>query len=314
MKRILNICLLLALFLLAVQPAQGQRLLKKIGDKALKKAEQRFEKKADEKVDKELDKVEAKLEKELAEDSTSTDGTFDLQDAMKGLGIAGEPVATANNYDFDHLIQMHIESYDENGNKTDDSEFVTHFNSNSKSVAYQVLSGNMAENTQGLFIMDLDNEAMIMLSDEKGEKKGIVYGIRGFMNSIGETYEDVELEDSPETYMANPNVKKTGKTKNIAGYKCEEFLYSDETSESNIWVTKDVKLNTKDFFSTIFKTSMYSHGMGWGYMMEATTTDKETGRKSLMQVTKIDKNSGTNFTLADYEITNLGSFQTAGNE
>ena len=155
---------------------------------------------------------------------------------------------------------------------------------------------------------------MIILSEEKGEKKGIVYGMRGFMNSIGETYEDVEPENSSETYLANPNVKKTGKTKTISGYKCEEYIYSDDYSESDIWVTRDVRLNTKDFFSSIFKTSMYSHGMGWGYIMEATTTEKETGEKSMMQVTRVDKNSNTNFILADYEITNLGTFQQMNNE
>jgi len=109
--------------------------------------------------------------------------------------------------------------------------------------------------------------------------------------------------------LANPNVKKTGKTKNIAGYKCEEFIYTDEETKSNIWITKNLKMNTQDFFSTLFKTSMYSHGMGWGYMMEANSEDLLTGEKSLMQVSKVETNSNVKFTMSDYEITNLGSIQ-----
>ena len=132
----------------------------------------------------------------------------------------------------------------------------------------------------------------------------------GFFESMGESYddEDLNMSETPETYMANPNVNKTGRTKTIAGYKCEEFTYNDEYSKSNIWITKDMKLNTKDFMSTLFKTSMASHGMGWGYMMEATTINKESGEKSVMQVTKVDTNSNVKFSMNDYEITNLGSF------
>ena len=133
--------------------------------------------------------------------------------------------------------------------------------------------------------------------------------MKGFMSSMGENYEVEELEDSPEAYLANPNVKKTGRTKSIAGYKCEEFLYSDENAESHIWITQDLKMKTNDFFSTVYKTNIYSHGMPWGYMMEATTIDKADGEKSTMQVTKVDSNSKVNFSINDYAITNLGSIQ-----
>jgi hypothetical protein len=54
--------------------------------------------------------------------------------------------------------------------------------------------------------------------------------------------------------------------------------------------------------------------MGWGYMMEATSIDKSSGDKSLMQVTKVDASSNIKFSLSDYEITNLGSFQLPAEE
>lgn len=67
-------------------------------------------------------------------------------------------------------------------------------------------------------------------------------------------------------------------------------------------------MNTQDFFSTLFKTNLYARGAPWGYMMEATSTDKVSGEKSFMQVTRVDANSNTRFNLADYKVTNLGSF------
>jgi hypothetical protein len=169
-----------------------------------------------------------------------------------------------------------------------------------------------------MFIIDAENGATIILSEEKGEKTGIVYGMGAFFSSIGETYEEEEeeenLAETPEAYLANPNVKKTGRTKTIAGYKCEEYKFDDEETESEIWITQDLKMNTRDFFSTLFKTSLYAHGVPWGYMMEATTLDKKTGEKTVMQVTRVDSNSNTRFNLADYQITNLGSFTMPSGE
>ena len=62
-----------------------------------------------------------------------------------------------------------------------------------------------------------------------------------------------------------------------------------------------------DYFNTLFKTNLYAQGFPWGYMMEVTTTDKQSGEKSFMQVTKVDNNSGKQFSLSDYKITNLGA-------
>jgi len=316
MKTFLRISLLAVFAMMLIQPANGQRILRslreKVEERVEKKVEERAEKKVDEAIDKQLDKLEEALEDSAASAPASTDEERRqrMQNIMKGLGMSGEPVPVADNYRFDHMIQMHVESYDANGSKESDGEFITHLSPDSKSMAYQMISGDMGNPGQGMFIMDAENGATIILSEEDGKKTGIVYGLGTFFETMGESIEeDADLDETPESYLANPNVNKTGRTKTIAGYKCEEYKYSDETSESNIWITKDLKMNTRDFFSTLFKTSLYSHGIPWGYMMEVTTNDKETGEKSFMQVTKVDDNSNKSFSLADYEITNLGSFK-----
>ena len=287
MARLKNILLISVLTLFFIQPAVGQGF---------------------------LDRLSKKVSKQMSEDKSNGEKDnsekMDLSGLMKGLGLSTTPVPIDDVYKFDHLIQMHIESFDKGGKKESDSEFITHFNPNTKSMAYQAISGDMAEG-QGVFIIDAENKATIILTEDNGEKAGIVYGLGGYLESIGKTYEeeDVDMAETPESYAANPNVKKTGRTKTIAGYKCEEYVYDDEYSKSNVWITKDMKLNAQDFMSTLFKTSIASQGMGWGYMMEATSVDKESGEKSIMKVTKVDNNSHVRFSMSDYEITNLGSFQ-----
>ena len=307
MNRVKNLSLFLIFVLFIIQPAHGQKLLKQIQERAKNKVEQQIEKKAEEQAEKELDKAMQSTNDSL---SKAKEG-MEVQNIMKGLGLSGEPVPVADEYHFNHMIQMHFESFDKNGSKKDEGEFITHFSPDSKSMAYEGMSNESDE--KGLFIIDSENGAIIILNDDGNQKNGIVYGMSGYFASMGESFdeEELDLSETPDTYLANPNVRKTGRTKNIAGYTCEEYVYKDEYTESNIWITKDLKLNTKDFFSTLFKTSVYSHGMGWGYMMEAISVDLESGDKSVLQVTKVDPSSNIIFNLDDYEITNLGSFQPA---
>ena len=319
MKNIIKTGLIVALSLFIFQPVQGQALLKKLQKKVEEKIEDRAEesvnKQVDKQIDKRIDSAFDKLDESLnGNDSASTSGTRTDEERMssilKGIGVSGEPVPFEDNYAFDNLIQMHIENYTKAGKLDDTGDINIHFAPDSKSMAYEIISGDFAKNGQGLFIVDAENGAMIILSEDKGKKSGIVYGMGAFFQSIGQTYnqEEVDLSDSPETYLANPHVTKTGRTKTISGYKCEEFKYNDESTESEIWITRDLKMNSQDFLSTLFQTSMYANGMGWGYPMEVTSIEKNSGEKSVMQVTKVDNNSNVTFSMKDYQITNLGSF------
>jgi hypothetical protein len=329
MKLLINILLFAFLSVIYVQPVQGQRILRKLQEKvqesAEKKVEERVDKKIDEAIDKQLDKIEESMEKEKESGTESSEGSSDraerdrqreqrMQNILKGIGMGGEPVPVADAYTFKQMIEMRVESFDKNGKKESEGDFITHLSPDSKSMAYQVVSGDMGNPGQGMFIIDAENGATIILNEEKGEKTGIVYGMGAFFSSIGETYEEENLAETPEAYLANPNVKKTGRTKTIAGYKCEEYKFNDEETESEVWITQDLKMNTQDFFSTLFKTNLYARGVPWGYMMEATTLNKESGDKSVMQVTRVDANSNKRFNLSEYQITNLGSFTMPSGE
>ena len=144
--------------------------------------------------------------------------------------MSGEPVPVADSYSFNQLIEMRVESFNKSGKKKSEGDFITHLSSDSKSLAYQVVSGDMGQAGQGMFIIDSENGAAIILNDEKGEKTGIVYGMGALFSSLGQTINEEEIPETQEEYLANPNVKKTGRTKTIAGYKCEEYKYEDENS------------------------------------------------------------------------------------
>ena len=323
MKHFTTTILTVLISFFCFQNASSQGLLKNLKAKTQKKIEQRIEeratKAADEEIDNQLDKAEEaifKSENTNSENEESIDGEqFMMMDMMKKMGVGGEPVPVQDSYSFNHLIQMHIESQNKQGEKTSEGEFITHLSPNSGIMGYEFVSGDMADPSMGFIIVDSENSATIILSEEQDTKTGIVYGLGTLFDEVKEeSLEEMDMTETPETYLANPNVSKTGRSKTIAGYKCEEYKYSDENTESNIWITKDLKMNSKDFFGTIFKTSLYSHGMAWGYMLEATTLNKENGEKSIMTVTKIDNNSNKKVVMSDYDITNIGSFSGATKE
>ncbi len=307
--------LVILVFLSLSEPISAQGFLNKLSKKVQDKIEKKVEKKVDDKVDEEVDKNLDKVFEgdENADKNKSARQSERMQKMMKGLGMSGKPVSIEDDYSFDSKLQMHFESYKKNGKKDSDGEFITFIDPNGKNFAYQVVNGDMKEKGQGLFIMDFENKAMIILTDEDGEKNGIVYGFDGAgalgMGLDTEDYEELEDEDVPNNIAMNPYIKKTGQTKTIKGYKCEEYRYDnpEEETKSNFWISEDVDIITRDFFGTIMKSAQYSNGMPWGFVMEAESENTKTGERSIMKVTDIDTNANKKFSMGNYKITNIGS-------
>ncbi len=311
--------LLFAVSLSETVSAQGflNKLSKKVQDKIENKVEDKVDQKVDEKVDENLDKVFDGNADDDDPRSTSEKQNERLERMMKGIGMSGEPVPIENDYAFDSKLQMHIESYKKNGKKDSEGEFITYINPNGKNFAYEFIGGDMKQKGQGTFIMDFENKAMIMLTEEKGERQGIVYGfdMEGMMDSGFDTEAYEGMEDADMTNMAmSPYVEKTGRTKTVEGYRCEEYRYDnpEDQTKSSFWISKDVNIMTRDFMSTMMKSATFSHGMPWGFVMESESENTKTGERSVMRVTDIDTKANKQFSMGSYKITNLGSMKIPG--
>lgn len=309
-------CLSLVIASFVVMPAHGQSFLEKMAEKAAKKAEAAAEKKAEEEAEKKLDEAFEKAEKSMEGEKKSEltqSESFDLNALMKKAGVSSEPATFEDSYTFQSSITMNLKTYAKDGKVKSDGVMKIYANAGEKSFAYEFVSGEVeakAKNEKGIIIMDFKNEASIILSDDNGKKTGIVYGGNGFMDASSwedEEGDDVLEEGSVEEY--NPNLTKTGRTKTILGYKCEEYRYEDETSVANSWITKDVDWNSKDFMTTMFRSSMYSNGVWGGFLMESESVDKTDGEKNTYTVVDINKSKNTTFPMSSYEITNVGTIQ-----
>jgi len=318
MKSHVKILLLASIALFISETAFSQSFLDRVKQKAKDKIENRLDEKVDNEIDKGLDKVENSIDslgntKSGADEEISREAAMQnrMNSMLKGMGMSGDPVPIENNYSFNKLVQMHIEMYDSEENKTSNGDFITHLSRDNGSMAYEVISKDYGDNDQGLFIIDSKNKAMILLNNKGDEKTGVVYGLGTFFEDIENIESDDQHsgEDIYDVEFQHPDIKKTGKTKSIAGYKCQQYLYNTDDVDSEFWITDELKTSDRDFFSTLFKTSAMTYGMGYGYVMESTSKDKATGNTSKMQVTKVDNNASSTFNLSNYQITNLGTFQ-----
>ncbi|WP_010663299.1 hypothetical protein [Marinilabilia salmonicolor] len=314
MENKMNFTVLLLLLMLPIT-VTGQGFLERVARKASEKVEQKAEEKADQKLDEKIDEGFNSLEESVdnGEEEAAAPGEERSRKKMSALmekmGVSSEPVPISDSYHFSSKMNMHYKNMDNRGQVTDEGDVVTYLSPGEKNFAYEFISGNPSHREgpqKGIFIMDYANGATIILSDDNGEKTGVVYGIKFFDEAIeddSETYEE-ETEDSD---LYDSRYKKTGRTKMIAGCKCEEYAFDTEVDKGSFWVTKEAEWKANDTFSSIFKAGLYSHGIYNGMIMESESLDKETGETNMMQVTELNDAASIRFVPGDYQLTNLGS-------
>jgi hypothetical protein len=144
----------------------------------------------------------------------------------------------------------------------------------------------------------------IMLSEDKNEKNGVVTGL-----DLSQMVVPDSLKNTGGNVQLNEKVKKTGKTKTILGYKCDEYVYEDEYDVSNVWITKDKTWKTGNLFGSVYKNPNLANGFPEGFVMEADTQHKATGDRSVLKVTEINEKIKKDIDLTGYQMVNLGSLR-----
>jgi hypothetical protein len=315
MKHILNGLILLVFISFS---AKSQIV---IPDKLIKESKKTINeystKEAQKKMDKEIERsfghIEKKYSKKAKKDSDIDEMNYNeiLNNYIKN-GVSSEPVKYEDKYVFTSSVSMEFKNITKNGKVEDKGNMISFFNPDEKYTAYKFMdmdNKSTKEGEAGIFILDYKNKATLMLSDDDGGS-GIAYGMDDDVSdeTINETSEN-NTSGSEVAQGENPLLKKTGKTKTISGYKCEEYKYDDKNISARLWITKDLKWDNHGLLQKAFSVSIYSNAVPNGFLMESETKDKTTGNKILFRVTEINKNTTATFNMADYNITNIGKVQ-----
>src|SRR5690554_5448909 len=327
MKRKWIISLTLALLLSPSLSLQAQslmdRMAKKAAEKLEQKTEERIEQKIDEGIERGLDATEDAVKEGAASDTPpaasretaeqrEAQQQIRMQNMLSKMSVSGEPVRFSDTYTFDAFAGIHNNTLKLNGEVVSVRDMISYFEASHIRSDIECVSGNleMKDGTKNkrLFIIDQDNKTTLILSNENNEKAGIAYGMSGLEHL---TYEE-DSYDEEEADGQHPNLQKTGRTKTIAGYPCEEYTYANEESKGTVWLTTSIKNQQSRALSNQFGWNQVFLGSTKGYLMASESTDLETGETSIMEITEINTTRKTTFNTREYSITNLGNMQLGG--
>jgi hypothetical protein len=191
-----------------------------------------------------------------------------------------------------------VRDFNKNGKETDFIQYDSYVTKDA--VDYAMVYTEKKDRTTIIF--DSKNKVVLFLTDSDGEKMGIASEVDP--ESLARDMEEAEKEEGYP--LVDP--QKTGKTKDILGYKCDEYLIDDDEREIHMWTCEELgnqvrkeMIDQQHTYGGVFLYAAYSKGM----VMEYEEIDKESGDRSVMQVTDINLNLSHTISTRAYPVVGI---------
>lgn len=228
-------------------------------------------------------------------------GGLDALSAM--LGGASE-VDIADEYSFLSSVNIQLTVIDQN-NQESEMTMKMSFPKDDDYYGMEVLSYSKSggEMPKAFIIFDYLNFKMISLMESSGQMMGIA------MDLNAEQIEDyLEAEENEE--IKNLEFTKSGKTKDILGYNCVQYIMKSTSGEGEYWVSddKDIKISTAlNAMSQSSTKNAYNMPKEYpdGAVLEMNYID-ESGAGMNWLATEINKNDKQTIRTGDYTFINMG--------
>ncbi|WP_075352316.1 DUF4412 domain-containing protein [Algoriphagus marinus] len=294
--KIIGIKILLFSTLFGLSTTSEAQFIKKLKQAASQGMENAIE----QKVEEEAQKMMARqLEKQLAglygEDAQGAPVNFDMNKILAGIG---EEVPTADSYEFTGFVTMELETKDEKGKSMDPITMKSFLGQNSEYTGMEI-SDPKNPNTITIMIFDMENKASILLMENEETKNSFAYKL---------DFDDVLDETSVSVEESNFKIEKTGNTKDILGYTCDEYFVKSEDGQGTYWITEDLINGSNSFWSSNspFASSKMQEkyadhfaNMPKGNFMEMDFTSTD-GSEVMMKVIDIQASQPKTFKMSDY--------------
>lgn len=243
-----------------------------------------------------MKKAGEKMKKNQAEETNTTDSSKTAP-AYNPFGSSGSKSDLRPAYSFTQNVLMEMKSYNKKGELKDKNTnyMRMHFGNNDYTG-----SENIDEKSkQKMFmIFEGDKKQMVMLMENDGQK------IAHISKYDPSKYADQQADKNKDS-QKTPTITKTGRTKKVCGYLCEEWVSTDDKgNKSEMWVSKDVPLKSNSLFSMFAGqkkdyTKMFGSDMPQGFMLEMTHYDTN-GEKFTMTATEVNLNAPKTIETAGY--------------
>lgn len=224
---------------------------------------------------------------------------------LKAMGVNIAPTNVNEVYNYSGNILMDVQSWEDNGKSEGQIKYKTLMTSDNSGFAMEFTEEGKEKSTM---IFDYKNEKMIILSDDGETKSGMVTNYAGLAESMEEAAESEVSETNEETDFSTyrEGLKKTGRSKNIAGYKCDEYIYEDEESIVEMWMTNQLPA---DLWANMFSANVMAAGsMGFygGFVMEMDEKVKNSKERTYMLVKEVNKNQSSSLSTKGYQLMSIG--------
>lgn len=180
------------------------------------------------------------LEKEVEEEVTTQDSLAETEERQMDLSKLGIGKVTASydkNYDFKGMMRMKTEIYDKGKQEgTMEADVWLDAGKGNLGMESMTLTDDKGQSINGVTIVDSKNKVMITWTAVEGGKTGMIMPIPDSLITE-QTEETAATEDAVK-------IRKTGGSKTICGYRCDEYEVTEEDGKvvSNVWATDDLKL------------------------------------------------------------------------
>jgi hypothetical protein len=239
----------LLILMTATSNAQFGSFIKNQAAKAANAAARESEKEANRRADSAIQKNAERAAKETAdkierdskankteEQGNQSQGGMDL-----GKFLGGKVDLKYNEeYSFTSRLYMQTETYDKK--EVLKMDLFMFFSAKSPSVGMETksLTDGQGNDTPiaSTMVMDGENKCFIILTDINGTKMGIISAIPD------EKTAQTQPDGKPVQKVTPTEFTKTGNTKVIAGYKCDEYSYKNTENKTTgkVWFTKEANL------------------------------------------------------------------------
>jgi len=214
-----------------------------------------------------------------------------------------------NSYSFTGKMYMQMEMYDKKD--VTKMDYYIYFNENTLNGGFESkIVGTSDEGDQVAMatnmVFDGANKIFIILTDMGTMKMGI----------ISEVPEETATEGQPVENTPKPTITKTGNSKVIAGYKCEEYMYKDNESKDygKLWVTKDLKLKGDNrIYSKAGLPAYYGNSdLEGGAVMAMESYNEKNVLEMKSETKEINMNFPHTISVAGYSLRQMNFNQAQG--
>lgn len=262
---------------LTITLSQAQ-IFGRIMDRAKDKVSQRIEDKVVERISEEIARAAMKpIDKAIDDmlkeryEQDSINGKTDVDYGAFAKAFL-QPVDLPDSYTFDITLECETKDYD--GDKSKMEMLMT---KDGTAIGFVQIE----EDKRTLMIFDTKNDLMAVYNEE--EKK--VQGMPSMLSLAGAMATTNKEEDAYEMTM-----EKTGKTKKIAGYKCDEWKIDDEETTTTAYVAEDFPVSWKKAFGPYLKQMLPTtqrDQMPEGMTLKSESKTKAKNKKSKFEVKKV---------------------------